>query len=213
MKKLFFVLLVILLLALSATSVIAADNKFQVGLDYAASGAADTNQTGSKLSSDCTGYILNGEYLADRFKLGVNWANLKPKDIDNETFTELMGGYKIVENIFATLTYYKQDWTGGTTTANMVGIDALFPVGNKFSIGGNLGYSLLGASSSGSTFNGINGLNTAVTQYGLKFVYQVSDSINVNLKYRVDNSHFTATGFSSVDNNYTWITLGVGYAF
>jgi hypothetical protein len=35
MKQLLIVLVVVLLLALSATSVIAADKNFQVGLDYA----------------------------------------------------------------------------------------------------------------------------------------------------------------------------------
>jgi hypothetical protein len=216
MKKSFLVLFIILLITLSATSVIAADNKFQVGLDYAVSSKIDTNMSGSNQTIDCTSYILNGEYLIDNFKLGVNWASLKLNSGD-ETFTELKGGYQIVDNIFITLTYYKHDWTvlstGGTTTAYMAGGDALFPVADKFSIGGIFGYSLLGASCSGSDFSSYIDPKVTVTQYGLKFKYQVSDSINVNLKYRVDNSHFTATGAPSVDNTYTWITLGAAYAF
>jgi Outer membrane protein beta-barrel domain len=195
---------------------------YRVGLDYAVSSKVDTNITGSNHTIDCTSYILNGEYLIDNFKLGVNWASLKPTDGD-ETFAELSGGYHITNNIFTTLTYYKQDWngqnTGGTTTANMVGVEALFPVNDKLSIGGNLGYSLLGASCSGSEFSSYIDPKVTVTQYGLKVKYQVSDSINVNLKYRVDDSHFTCSGVlipgrpTVVDDIYTWITLGVSYSF
>lgn len=212
MKQLSVVLVIGLLLVLSATNALAADNNFQVGLDYAFNATIDTDLGSDTI--DCTGYRLTGEYLTDSFKLGVNLGRLHLTDADKtETFDELIGGYRIVENIFATLTYYRQTWWGNSTTANMVGIDALFPVSDQFSIGGYFGTSLLGTSLSGTDFDIYTNPKCTVTLYGLKFIYQVSDSMNVNLKYRVDNSHFTATGSPSVDNTYTWISLGVGYTF
>jgi hypothetical protein len=217
MKQLLIVLVVVLLLALSATSVIAADKNFQVGLDYAFNAKIESKTPGSNETTiDCTGYRVTGEYLADKFKLGLNLGTLNRNDThQTESFNELSGGYRIVNNIFATLTYYQQTWWGNSTTANMVGVDALFPVSDKFSIGGYYGTSLLGTSLSGNQFSGYTDPKCTVTLYGLKFIYQINDTINVNLKYRVDNSHFTATAgdITSQDNTYTWITLGVGYAF
>lgn len=211
MKQLSLVLVIVLLLALSASSVIAADKNIQVGLDYVASGTIDSDLGGDTI--DCTGYRLNGEYLGDKFKVGVNLGRLELESDQHETFAQLSGGYKIVNTIFATLTYYKQTWWGNSTTAYMIGIDALFPVNEKFSIGGYYGTSILDSSLKGSDFATYIDPQCTVTLSSLQLIYRINDSMNVNLKYRVDNSHFTATGVSGIDNTYTWITLGVGYNF
>jgi hypothetical protein len=214
MKRFLSIFVIVLLLILSATtSVMAADNKFQVGLDYAFSSSIDSNLGGPNPTIACTGYTVSGEFLTDRFKLGANLAVLKPQNLDGETFSGVYGGYRIVNHVFVTLGYYYQTWTGGTTSANMVGVDALFPVTPKLSIGGNFGTSLLGTTNTGSDFTGLPDLKSTVTHYELKCVYQINDSLNVKLKYRFDDSHFTATGYSDVDNIYRWITLGAGYSF
>ena len=215
MKKSLVILVAVLMLICFTKNIFAAENTFNIGFDHLSSSTAEV-MGNHWLHTYMTGDILKLEYLADYYKVELNYANLDTGFIDGKVaLTEIIGGYKVFDGVFIILNMYKQNSStyDDAITGYLAGIDGTYHLKNNMSIKGFVEVSLpYEARKWGIPVNilaDIWGFRCNIFDYGFQFSQSITDKVNIHFSFR------SLKATVNLDSYYigTMSSLGVTYSF
>lgn len=197
MKKIYTILVICFLIIISANSVMA--EGVTIGLDYLASGGF----TDEGDSIDLTGFVLNGEYLTGKLKFNLDYGIFTLKGGTPFQSVELIGGYQLIEGLYVTSAFRVMliDNAKSSFSSYSIGVDGSMKFNEKMNLGGTVGYAYT-AVGSGS----LPSTKTTGVSYGINFGYQLTEQVNLILKYKNED-------YSQVGVGLNTITLGCTYNF
>lgn len=175
----------------------------QLYLDYIASGDLEDD--------DLSGFIAGLDYqLNEQFKIGaehlVGVVDFGSDDADyNQTL--IKGGYKIIENIYATLTYADAEYDGWRSeiyfNGLLIGAEVDYELAENITFNGSFGISITGEYEVYGSSSG----DADISILKMKLNYLFCDTMGASFGY----NSISADGDGEIEINY--LTLGAVYKF